>query len=134
MPSKYHSARETAGKLVLECLIDSKTIVKRLYMSDCDCLDFYDTCGSFWELDGLGCFKELKAYERLAEMPLRDVSKLAARMYELLYRNTDSERHYKILPKVNIKNPKYRQILNELKDLQRTQKALIAARELPFSL
>ncbi len=76
-----------------------------------DCLEFLNenNFGSYWGLNEVSCFKELRNYRRLMEMPLNQIDALASRMSRLLFDN-DSKKG---------------KILEELLTLQNMQKSLV---------
>ena len=74
------------------CNKSSDNVVRSLTMYGfSDCIEFYrknkdnSTYGSAWTLSNLGCFPELKPYERLKDMSLNEVRLLATRMSRLLF-------------------------------------------------
>lgn len=104
-----------------------------------DCIDFCkhnkdgSTFGSNFGLGNIGCYSELKPYTRLMDVPRQDVKKLAARIFETLYmKRRKDEVVYAVPPKVNPDNRRYKQILEELIALQRTEGRLVASKQLVF--
>lgn len=73
------------------------------------------TFGSDWGLQNLGCFKEIGPYERLKDMPLSDLKRLASRISKTLARSS----------KAPI-------ILEELVALQDSQKQGVASGRIKF--
>ena len=73
------------------------------------------TFGSDWGLQNLGCFKELRPYERLKDIPINDLKKLASRISKTLARTS----------KAPI-------ILEELVALQNSQKQGVASGRIRF--
>ncbi len=122
----------------LKCGENSEAIVKDMSMYGFgDCIIFSRKgkgdliFGSTWGLGNLGCFRELRPYTRLVNMPKQDVRRLAVRMYELLYMDIKARRK-NVEPQVDKSKPEYQQILEELATLQETQKKLIASGEIVF--
>ncbi|MBR9705935.1 hypothetical protein GOV14_02775 [Candidatus Pacearchaeota archaeon] len=124
----------------LECDPNSKAIIRSLWMSESrDCIAFErqngdgSTYGSNWGLDSLNCFKELKRHKRIMDMSPRNLKKFATRVYELLYSDINGAERYVTGPKIDETRPEYKQILREMKTLQREEKRLISSGELTFS-
>lgn len=119
----------------LSCGEDAGAIVKSMSIHDSgDCIHFEIktgkdcTFGSYWSTNNLRCFKELRGYERLKDIPAEDVRKLAVRMYELLYMGDNGIN----APKVSIKNARFRQILEELVALKESQKTFVESGSIIF--
>jgi hypothetical protein len=89
--------------------------------------------GSAWGLHNLRCFRELGSYTRLIDMPDAAVTKLAKRMYELLFmrRRADKE-YYPKPPRIDKTKPEFRQILEELLTLQKTQRRFVNSGQIVF--
>ncbi len=77
----------------------------------------------------MGCFKELKAYERLIDLPEEAVRSLAVRMYNLLYTQPTHDEHRTV---IDSNNARFIQILEELTIMQATEKKLVKSGELVF--
>lgn len=142
MGIEYKLQTTSSGKYFgLFCEKESGAIIRHLRMYGFgDCISFerktgkISRFGSDFGLSNLGCFKELKGYERLADMPEQDLGKLAARIYELLYTppNWGSKEYYSTIPNVNASDKKYLKIINELHTLQNTQKIMVDSGKLVF--
>lgn len=131
MTITYKLGRNESGNLQqLACPKDSPALVRALvFHPGNDCLDFKkpnndgSTYGSYWSLNNIGVFRELRSRERLMELGTDDIGKLACRMYELLYGR--QEQTYTAVPHFNPKNRHLRQILNELMTLDALEKKLV---------
>ncbi len=140
MGIEYKLGKSETGYQNLSCSKDSKAIIRNMGIYGFgDCIGFHkrtsdsSTFGSEWGLRNLGCFRELRPYERLMHMPNQAVRNLAARMYGLLYMNYwGGEKWYRTPPKVSGNKPRFRQILEELTALQATEKRLVASGTLVF--
>ncbi len=91
------------------------------------------TYGSGWNLSEIGCFRELRGYTRLWEMPVSTLERLGARMFELLYlkRLPESER-FDTVPIIDTGNGNYKSIMSQLKELQNLEKKIIDSGEFAF--
>jgi hypothetical protein len=140
MGIEYTLGKTGSGKYQqLKCDENSNAIVKTLSMYGFgDCIKFSKKCennstfGNNFGLDGLSCFKGLKSYERLIFIPRQDIPKLAARIYELLFMNTQDDKRYIFEPKIDTSDRKYQQILEELILLGETQARLIVSGDIVF--
>lgn len=141
MGIEYRLGTRESGTLELSCK-NAKAIVKSMGIH-CfgDCISFEkrntdgSTFGSHWGIHSLDCFEEMSSayHGRLMEMPEKDVRKLAARMYELLYtQHNRSPLYHKTPPEINKKDQRFRQILEELTVLQAKEKKLANSGKLLF--
>lgn len=103
-----------------------------------DCITFKRQTGSnstfeaSWTLRNIGCFKELRSYTRLFEMPPNDIERLAARGYEALFGGSKGKDYYSTVPKFNQNNPFYRQIVEEMNALKKFELQMIDSGSLTF--
>ena len=131
---------DSGGGVQLNCAKDSEAIIRNVGMNRFnDCIEFKkkkrdgSTYGSFWGLEGIGHFVELESYNRLMDMPEGAITKLASRIYELLFMASGRNKNrHRVEPKVDEAEPKYQQILKELRALQETQRELFSSGELVF--
>jgi hypothetical protein len=141
MGIEYRLGTRESGTLELSCK-NAKAIVKNMGIHGFgDCISFEkintdgSTLGSHWGIHSLGCFEEMSSayHGRLIEMPEQAVRKLAVRMYELLYtQHIRSPLYHKTPPEINKKDPRFRQILEELTALQAKEKKLANSGKLLF--
>jgi hypothetical protein len=132
MSLEYTLSTRESGTPELSCK-NANAIVKSLgIQSFGDCITFEkknsdgSTFGSDWGLHNLGCFSEMKSYERIMHMPKAAVKQLAARIYQTLYtRACINDAYYKNAPEVKNNEVEFRQILEQLLNLQSTEKKLI---------
>jgi len=138
MSIEYRSER-TNSEQRLKCDEEAEAIVRDMGIHGFgDCISFRrknsdgSTFGSHWGLGNIGCFRELQPYTRLIDMPQQDVEKLATRVYELLFMESDEDKIYGVEPQIDRTEPKYQQILEELATLQRTEEELIVSGKIVF--
>lgn len=140
MGIEYKLGRSETGYQHFSCSKDAKAIIRDMGIYGFgDCIGFHkrnrdgSAFGSEWGLRNLGCFRELRPYDRLMHMPNQAVRNLAARIYGLLYMNYwGGEKWYRTPPKVSGNNPRFRQILEELTALQATEKRLAESGKIVF--
>jgi hypothetical protein len=138
MVTEYNLGKTNSGKPSITCNDNTDSIIKDLSMYGFgDCISFYvngpgSIYGSDWGLNNLGCFKELRNYERLSDMPHQSVEYLAKRIYELLFMKNPSDERYQVKPIVDTKDVRYIQILEELKTLQKMQKEMVSSGKVVF--
>lgn len=84
----------------------------------------------YWSLNQIHYFKELESFERIKDVGIQNLEKLALRIYEHLYNTTNT--NYEIPPDIIKENKIYNQILEELINIQSTQIKLIKSKELTF--
>ncbi len=137
MGIEYKLGQRESGTLEISCE-DPKAIITCLGIHGFgDCISFYkknndgSKLGSIWDLNNIGCFKELRSYERLKDMPKQEVKKLAARMYELLFIGRGNTK-YGVVPCIDNNNVRFNQIYEQLLALQATEKKLVKSGELVF--
>ena len=131
MTTIYTLGMNEGGNLQqLACPKCLSNIVKSLTIHPgTDCVEFRkrnhdgSTYGSYWLLNQMGVFKEMRSHDRLMEMHTTDVDKLANRMHELLYGKC--EPHYTFEPRIDPKNKHLRQIVSELMTLHALERMLV---------
>jgi hypothetical protein len=88
--------------------------------------------GCSWILTSLDYFKELKAYERLVDVPIKDVENISARIYETLFTKYDTNNRFFVEPKFDVCDERYQQIFQELGVLRNTEKYFVDSGEIVF--
>ncbi len=138
MGIEYKLGKSETGYQNLSCSKDSKAIIRNMGIYGFgDCIGFHkrtsdsSTFGSEWGLRNLGCFRELRPYERLMHMPNQAVRQLASRIYEFLYTRCGTS-DFSAAPVFGNNKRKLRRIIEELTALQATEKRLAASGELIF--